>query len=102
MTETIGFSAAFLTTLSFLPQAVHILRTRQTDGISLLMYVLFTTGVAAWLVYGLLSASLPMIFANGVTLVLATLILFLKAKAVLTPPQPSVQGATEATSAPIA
>ncbi|MGH8402367.1 MAG: PQ-loop domain-containing transporter, partial [Gammaproteobacteria bacterium] len=47
----IGFVAATLTTISFLPQAYHSLRTRDTRSISLGMYMLFTLGVALWLVY---------------------------------------------------
>ncbi len=106
MTEFIGFLAAILTTVSFVPQAVHILRTRETGGISLVMYILFTTGIAAWLAYGILIASLPVILSNLVTIVLAGTILTLKARAVLAARrpvlQPIVQGATAATSAPIA
>ena len=106
MTEFIGFLAAILTTVSFVPQAVHILRTRETGGISLVMYVLFTAGIAAWLAYGVLIASVPVILANLVTIVLAGTILTLKARAVLAARrpvlQPNVHGATAATSAPIA
>lgn len=83
MTETIGMIAAILTTLSFLPQAILVLRTGQTEGISLTMYSMFTTGVAGWLVYGVLSGSLPVIVANAVTLALAALILGLKVRAVV-------------------
>ena len=101
MTDAIGIVAAFLTTLSFVPQAILVIRTRQTQGISLAMYALFTTGVAAWLVYGIVLGALPIILANAVTLVLASFILFIKVRSVL-PAQPSVQGATTATSAPIA
>jgi MtN3 and saliva related transmembrane protein len=45
-TEWIGFVAAALTTGSFLPQAIMTIRTRNTSGISLGMYVIFTLGVA--------------------------------------------------------
>jgi len=74
----IGLAAATLTTLSFLPQAYRSLRTRDTRGISLSMYALFTLGIALWLVYGLLIHDLPVILANGVTLVLALIVLALK------------------------
>ncbi|WP_340692886.1 SemiSWEET transporter [Hyphomonas sp.] len=106
MTEFIGFLAAILTTVSFVPQAVQILRTRETGGISLIMYVLFTAGIAAWLAYGIMIASVPVILANLVTIVLAGTILTLKARAVMAARrparQPIVHGATAATSAPIA
>nr|WP_321359828.1 SemiSWEET transporter [uncultured Hyphomonas sp.] len=101
MTDIIGAIAAVLTTLSFVPQAVLVIRTRRTEGISLAMYAMFTTGVAAWLVYGISLGSMPMIIANLVTLALASIILTIKIRSVL-PAQPSAQGATAATSAPIA
>jgi MtN3 and saliva related transmembrane protein len=76
--ESIGFIAAILTTGSFLPQAVMTIRTRNTSSISLAMYVIFTLGVALWLVYGIAMESWPMICANTVTLGLAGTILGLK------------------------
>jgi len=83
MTEMIGLIAAVLTTVSFLPQTLLVLRTGRTDGISLSMYALFTTGVAGWLIYGLLVGSLPVILANAITFALAMTILCLKVRAVL-------------------
>jgi MtN3 and saliva related transmembrane protein len=76
--DLIGYIAACLTTLSFLPQALHTFRTRDVRGISLGMYTLFTSGVALWLVYGLLLAAWPIVVANAVTLVLALAILVMK------------------------
>ncbi len=70
--------AAVLTTASFLPQAMLVIRTRNTDGISLTMYLMFVTGVAFWLAYGILMRSAPIITANAITLVLASVILTLK------------------------
>lgn len=101
MTETIGLIAALLTTLSFVPQAVHIFRTGQTEGISLVMYSMFTLGVAIWLAYGLLINSLPVILSNFVTLALSLVIVTLKARAVLQS-RSKTNAAADATSAPIA
>ncbi|MGE0809724.1 MAG: SemiSWEET transporter [Immundisolibacter sp.] len=78
MITALGLLAALLTTAAFLPQVLHTLATRDTRGISLRMYVIFTAGVALWLVYGLLTGDLPLIAANAVTLVLAGAILILK------------------------
>ena len=83
MTDMIGLFAAVLTTISFLPQTLLVLRTGKTDGISLCMYALFTTGVAGWLIYGILVGALPIILANAITLALAATILVLKVRAVL-------------------
>jgi MtN3 and saliva related transmembrane protein len=78
MITALGLLAALLTTAAFLPQVLHTLATRDTRGISLRMYVIFTAGVALWLVYGLLTGDLPLIAANAVTLILAGAILILK------------------------
>jgi MtN3 and saliva related transmembrane protein len=73
-----GYVAATLTTLSFVPQAVKTLRTRDTRSISLYMYLVFTVGVAFWLLYGIALLSWPMIVSNTVTLGLAVTILAMK------------------------
>lgn len=77
-TELIGYLAATLTTIAFIPQALHIWRLRSADGISLGMYVTFTSGVALWLAYGLLLGAWPLIIANAATLTLALFILVMK------------------------
>ena len=76
--DWIGYLAALLTTVAFVPQALHTLRSRDTRGISLAMYAIFTVGVGCWLAYGLLLDSWPMILANIVTLGLSAAILALK------------------------
>ena len=76
--EWLGYFAAILTTVAFVPQALKTLRTRDTRAISLGMYVVFVTGLCFWLAYGIVLGSWPMIFSNVVALVLALLILGLK------------------------
>jgi MtN3 and saliva related transmembrane protein len=76
--ELIGYCAAFLTTLSFLPQAWLTFRTKDVRGISLGMYSVFTVGVALWLLYGLMMGAWPIVAANAVTLGLASVILAMK------------------------
>ena len=76
--ELIGYCAATLTTLSFLPQAWLTFRTRDVRGISLGMYSVFAAGVALWLAYGLLAGAWQIVLANGVTLALAVVILAMK------------------------
>jgi len=74
----IGFAAACLTTVSFVPQAWHTFRTKDVSGISLSMYACFTLGVFLWLVYGLLVGAWPIVVANAITLALASGILLMK------------------------
>ena len=76
--ELLGYVAASLTTISFLPQAIRVIRTKNTQSISLSMYLIFFIGVVFWLVYGALLENIPMILANSITLVLAGIILWYK------------------------
>jgi MtN3 and saliva related transmembrane protein len=71
----IGFAAAFLTTIAFVPQAVKSWRSRSTRDVSLGMALILVAGIVLWLAYGILRADLPIIAANGVTLLLAGSIL---------------------------
>lgn len=77
-TEIIGFTAATLTTIAFVPQAIKTFRTRDTRSISLGMYTVFTIGIAFWFAYGVLLGSWPMILSNIVTLGLSGGILLMK------------------------
>jgi MtN3 and saliva related transmembrane protein len=72
--------AAVLTTAAFVPQALHIIRYKETRAISLQMYVVFAIGVAFWLVFGFMIWNWPMIVANTITLALALTILRMKLK----------------------
>lgn len=83
MTFIIGNIAAVLTSVSFLPQAIQIIKTKDTKSISLPMYILFVIGIVLWLIYGFMRDDIPLIFANIVTLSLSGLILGFKVKAVL-------------------
>jgi len=76
--ELIGYLAAMLTTVSFLPQAILTIRTRDTESLSLGMYSMFALGVLLWLIYGIYLSNKAIIIANAVTFVLAALILGFK------------------------
>ncbi len=78
LTEFIGIVAACLTTISFLPQVILVLRTQNTQGISLGMYIAFVLGVVLWLVYGILRQDVAIMLANGLTVCLAGIVLYYK------------------------
>ncbi len=78
--EVMGYVAATCTTLAFVPQAMKTIKTRDTSGISLWMYVVFTFGIACWFGYGLFLQSWPMIVSNAVTFLLSATILGMKLK----------------------
>ncbi|HBL4692471.1 SemiSWEET transporter [Citrobacter sedlakii] len=71
----VGYLAASLTTLSFLPQSIKVIATRNTQGISGVMYVMFVCGLVMWLIYGLLIDDMAVSMANLLTLVFALPIL---------------------------
>jgi MtN3 and saliva related transmembrane protein len=75
-----GYLAALCTTGAYIPQVLRVWRTRSTRDISLKMFLVLVTGLALWLTYGIWRAEIPLILANGVTLVLASTILFFKLK----------------------
>ncbi len=84
VTEAIGYVAATLTTVSFLPQAILTIKTRDTSSLSLSMYSIFTLGVLCWLFYGLYIADTAIIAANAITFILAGIILVYKIYNILT------------------
>lgn len=80
MIDLIGYVAATLTTISFLPQAIQVFKTKDVSSISLGMYCIFTTGVLMWFTYGVLQKDAPIIIANVITLILAVSILVMTLK----------------------
>lgn len=87
--DFIGYAAATLTTVSFVPQAWRTFRTRDVAGISLGMYALFTTGIALWLAYGVAIGDRPIVVANAITLALAFAVLLMKLRYSRQPEQPT-------------
>jgi MtN3 and saliva related transmembrane protein len=76
--ELIGMMAGTLTTVSFVPQVLKTWKSRSAKDISLGMFLMFSLGVTLWLIYGFGIASMPVILANAITLVLALSILLMK------------------------
>mgnify|MGYP001767977519 CR=1 FL=1 len=76
--SALGILAGLLTTTSFIPQIIKILRTGHARDISLYMYVILTTGIGLWLIYGILIEEAPIILANSVGFVLCSYIIAMK------------------------
>jgi len=74
----LGLLAGALTTISFIPQVMKTWKFKETKDISLLMYIIFFTGILLWFSYGVLIDNTPIIVANGVSLVLVFIVLSLK------------------------
>ena len=78
--DLVGGLAGAFTTIAFIPQVVKTWRSGSAQDISLFMFVLFSTGVLLWLIYGIAIQSVPVIAANSITLLLAVSILILKVR----------------------
>ncbi|MCE9501650.1 MAG: SemiSWEET transporter [Leptospira sp.] len=76
--EIIGYAAAIMTTIAFIPQLLRVVLTRETRDISRNMYIVFTLGVAFWLTFGIMKHELPIILSNSITLIFSTIILIYK------------------------
>ncbi|MFA0080335.1 SemiSWEET transporter [Vibrio artabrorum] len=79
----ISLTAAFLTTISFIPQAIQTIRTRDTSGISLPMYILFIIGTSLWMAYGWLSNDPAIFIGNSLITIFIIPILYLKFTSIL-------------------
>ena len=77
-TEFFGYFAAILTTLAFIPQLIKTLKTKKAEDVSLTTLIMFLTGVAAWIIYGIQISSKPILIANVITFLLNFLILVFK------------------------
>ena len=78
--ELLGLIAGCLTTASFIPQVIKIMKTRDTSGISLVMYIALILGLVLWFVYGFRTGQASIMIANGITLALALVILGMKVR----------------------
>ncbi|MCS6824057.1 MAG: SemiSWEET transporter [Cytophagaceae bacterium] len=76
--EYLGYVAAILTTIAFIPQVILVYKTKDTRSISLPMFILFCAGLLCWALYGILLFKIPIITANVVTLSLSGYILYMK------------------------
>jgi len=76
--DVIGAGGAALTTLCWLPQALKVVREKETRALSLPATAAFTLGVGLWLIYGLAINDWPLIGSNAITLALMAVILAMK------------------------
>jgi MtN3 and saliva related transmembrane protein len=75
ITDIVGYIAAIGTTGAFIPQAFKVYKTKKTEDLSLGTFLLFSTGVLLWTVYGVFINSVPVILSNGITFFISCYIL---------------------------
>jgi MtN3 and saliva related transmembrane protein len=80
LVPAVGLLAGTLTTIAYVPQVVKSWRTGATADISLTMFAIMVSGVTLWLIYGAFVRDIPIVIANGATLLLAGTVLVLKIK----------------------
>jgi MtN3 and saliva related transmembrane protein len=73
----IGYIAGFCTAVAQFPQALKVIKTGNTESISLGMYLIMTLGIFFWFLYGILIPNFPMILANGICLLPSVYILYI-------------------------
>ena len=76
--DNFGFIAAALTTIAFLPQVIKTWRTRKAEDVSIVMLLMFITGLLFWIIYAIQTNALPVLIANIITFILNVTILILK------------------------
>ena len=72
-----GYIAAFCTAISFFPQAVKTIKTKDTNGLSLLTYLFLFFGSLSWFIYGIVLSDVPLMGTNFLTTIFTGIILFL-------------------------
>jgi MtN3 and saliva related transmembrane protein len=72
----VGFLAAILTTIAYIPQTIKTMHSGHTRDLSLPMYILVTTGSFSWSIYGFLTQDYPILLANIVVLLTVSFTLY--------------------------
>lgn len=67
--ETVGYAASLLSILNQFPQAIKVIKTKDTHSISLTMYIIVVVCITLWLVYGIMLNDGPLIWANALSLI---------------------------------
>ena len=76
--DLLGYTATILSAVSFLPQVVKVVKTGETDDLSLGTFACTTLALTMWCVYGVWTGAVPVALANGLTAALASIILVIK------------------------
>ena len=82
MIAFLGILAGVCTSISFVPQAIQVIKTKKTEDIYLVTYCLFSVGVFFWIIYGGIQKDPAVFLTNIVTFIPAVIILTLKFKSV--------------------
>jgi MtN3 and saliva related transmembrane protein len=79
-TQVVGLFAGVCTSSSLLPQLIKTIREKKAGEISKAMLFILMTGVATWVVYGILRNDKPIIITNSFSLILNIAMIILRIK----------------------
>lgn len=78
--EFLGYLAGICLAISFIPQAINIIKEKDVSGISLISYIIYNIGCISWILYGIYLKSFQMILFNTITVCFTLIILFMTIK----------------------
>jgi MtN3 and saliva related transmembrane protein len=78
--QFLGLAAGTITSITFLPQVIHIWKTKSAKDLSLAMLLLLILGVLMWLSYGILVKDASIIYTNSMVLLMSIVLLIFKFK----------------------
>ncbi len=90
--DMLGYSAGFITTLTFLPQVIKTYRERSARDISMNMFLIAAINEVMWIVYGALKQDMVIVLTNVVVLILSTTMIGFKLRYGKRPRRETVTG----------
>jgi MtN3 and saliva related transmembrane protein len=78
--QILGLAAGTITSVTFLPQVMHVWKTKSAKDLSLTMLLLLMLGVIMWLTYGILAKDTAIIYTNSMVLIMSIVLLIFKLK----------------------
>ena len=78
--DILGYTAGFVTSLTFLPQVIKTWKEKSAKDISLLMFLIAAINEVMWIAYGFLltPSNWVIIATNSVVLAMSLMMIFLK------------------------
>ncbi|MBZ9731479.1 SemiSWEET transporter [Salegentibacter sp. JZCK2] len=76
-TVILGLAAGICTTVAVIPQIKKAWKTKKVEDVSPGMFSILILGVFLWIIYGIIQNDLPIIAANGISLGLNSVMLYL-------------------------
>jgi MtN3 and saliva related transmembrane protein len=76
--DILGYTAGFITSLTFLPQVIKTWKEKSAKDISLMMFVIAAVNEIMWIVYGILLNNWVIILTNATVLAMSLIMIIFK------------------------